>query len=259
MGLFSWLKKSKEEKKEEQPAPKTEYVSGFTTTTTEHTGYISNDSNSVSVSFSASESTIQTSSRKTSVRILIDNGHGADTMGKRSPDGRLLEYKYAREVARAVVTQLKAHGYNASLLVVEDNDVTIRERVRRVNAACKKVGATNVLLVSVHCNAAGSDGKWHDARGWQACVSLNASVRSMKLAECLADAALKYGLKLRKPTPTQKWWQQNIGICRDTNCPAVLTENLFMDNKDDVAYLLTKEGKQAVVNVHVRGIMDYIG
>ena len=264
MKLFGWLtKKSKEEKDVEQAAPSnatsTGYVSGFSTTVTEHTGV--NDGYTVSDSYSsgAGASTIQTSSRKSSLHILIDNGHGADTQGKRSPDGRLLEYKYAREVAKDIVTQLKARGYYASLLVSEENDVTIRERVRRVNAACKKVGATNVLLVSVHCNAAGSDGKWHDARGWQACVSMNASVRSMKLAECLADAALMYGLKLRKPTPTQKWWQQNIGICRDTNCPAVLTENLFMDNKDDVAYLLTKEGRQAIVNVHVKGIMGYIG
>lgn len=31
--------------------------------------------------------------------ILIDNGHGSNTSGKCSPDGRLKEYAYTREIA----------------------------------------------------------------------------------------------------------------------------------------------------------------
>ena len=33
------------------------------------------------------------------MKILIDNGHGQETAGKRSPDGRLLEWSYNREIA----------------------------------------------------------------------------------------------------------------------------------------------------------------
>lgn len=33
------------------------------------------------------------------MKVLLDNGHGAETPGKRSPDGRLQEYAYAREIA----------------------------------------------------------------------------------------------------------------------------------------------------------------
>lgn len=36
------------------------------------------------------------------VKILIDNGHGVNTTGKQSPDGRLHEYAYAREIAKRV-------------------------------------------------------------------------------------------------------------------------------------------------------------
>lgn len=31
-----------------------------------------------------------------------------------------------------------------------------------------------------------------------------------------------------------------------------------MDNKDDVKYLLSEEGKNAIVKVHVNGIIEYI-
>ena len=44
------------------------------------------------------------------MKILIDNGHGENTPGKRSPDGRFREYKYNREIARAVVEHLQLRG-----------------------------------------------------------------------------------------------------------------------------------------------------
>ena len=53
------------------------------------------------------------------MKILIDNGHGVDTPGKRSPDGRFREYKYNREIAAAVVEHLQLRGYDASLVVPE--------------------------------------------------------------------------------------------------------------------------------------------
>ena len=34
------------------------------------------------------------------MKILIDNGHGENTPGKRSPDGLFREYKYAREICK---------------------------------------------------------------------------------------------------------------------------------------------------------------
>lgn len=54
------------------------------------------------------------------------------------------------------------------------------------------------------------------------------------------------------------YWVQNLAICRDTKCPAVLTENLFMDNKDDAGYLLSDNGFQSIVDLHVNGIINYI-
>ena len=190
--------------------------------------------------------------------ILADPGHGIDTAGKRSPDGRLREYKYAREIAAEVVKRLKSMDYNAQQLVTEENDISLGTRCKRVNDICKHFGASNVLVVSVHCNAAGADGKWHDARGWQACVSLNASAKSKQLASYLFDAAQAQELKMRSPKPGQKWWAQNLAICRDTNCPAVLTENLFQDNLSDVEFLLSDKGREAIVNLHVNGIINYI-
>lgn len=190
--------------------------------------------------------------------VLIDNGHGANTPGKCSPDGRLKEYKSAREIAKLIVDGLEAKGVNAILLVPEENDISLKERCKRANKYCEKYGAKNVLLVSIHHNAAGADGKWHEARGFSAHVSQNASGRSKALAQYLWSEALMQGLKGNRSVPEVKYIAQNLAICRDTRCAAVLTENLFQDNEDDVAFLLGDEGKNKVATMHVTAINEYI-
>ena len=192
------------------------------------------------------------------MKILIDNGHGSDTPGKRSPDGKFREYRYTREIAATIVEELQMAGFDAERIVTEDTDISLKERCRRVNEWCRKLGAQNVLLVSIHNNAAGSDGKWHDARGWSVHVSLNASTRSKELAKCLISSCERQGIKVRKHSQQEPWWPQNLAMCRDTQCPAVLTENLFQDNKDDVAFLESGEGAQAIINLHVEGIFRYL-
>ncbi|MCQ2152003.1 MAG: N-acetylmuramoyl-L-alanine amidase [Bacteroidales bacterium] len=90
------------------------------------------------------------------MKILLDPGHDLETPGKRSPDGLFLEYEYNRTIASRVTVELLDCGYDASLLVPEISDIPLVERCRRVNAVCDEVGAANVILVSIHVNAAGS-------------------------------------------------------------------------------------------------------
>lgn len=192
------------------------------------------------------------------MKILIDPGHGSNTSGKRSPDGKLREYAWAREIAKRLEIALKAKGLDAERIVTEETDISINERVRRANAICNKVGTSNVLLVSVHINAASNSG-WKNARGWSVWVAPNASSNSKRLAKCLYEEADKAGFRGNRCVPATKYWIGNYGIVRDTKCPAVLTENLFQDNKEDVDVLMSEDGKQAMVDIHVKGIMSYLG
>ena len=38
----------------------------------------------------------------------------------------------------------------------------------------------------------------------------------------------------------------------------MLTENLFIDNHSDLEYLQSRAGKQAVVDTHVEGIVEWL-
>lgn len=102
------------------------------------------------------------------MKILIDNGHGENTPGKRSPDGRFREYLFARELADRVVNGLRGKGYDAERIVRESIDVSLAERARRVNEACGRLGKSRVILVSIHVNAAGNGTEWMRATGWSA-------------------------------------------------------------------------------------------
>lgn len=190
--------------------------------------------------------------------VLIDNGHGRETPGKRSPDGRLREYAWAREIARRIAIALQREGIDARLLVPETTDIPLSVRTRRVNEVCKAEGARNVCLVSIHNNAAGADGRWHDARGFAVYVSNNAGQGSRRLAAEFYAGAKARGLTGNRATPPQGFWQASLAMCRDTKCAAVLTENLFQDNREDVAYLLSSEGKTAIADLHVNAILNYI-
>lgn len=192
------------------------------------------------------------------MKILIDNGHGEDTAGKRSPDGELREYRYAREIAERLVTELSKRGYDAERIVTEENDISLKERCRRVNDICNKIGTDNVILISIHCNAAGN-GEWMSgARGWEAWTSVGETKADI-LATYLYDAAEKQGFKLRKDmTDGDPDKEGHLYILKHSLCPAVLTENFFMDNKEDVAFLNSSEGKAAIVAAHVNGITKYV-
>lgn len=193
--------------------------------------------------------------------ILIDSGHGNDTPGKRSPDEKLIEALYAREIASKVVYALRRLGYNAELLVPEIYDVRLPERVHRVNVKCQSLGKDNVLCVSIHCNAAGNGKEWMTATGWEIWTSPG-KTKSDDLADHFVTMAKRHfeGQTIRewKKVDGERDKEARFMILTDTLCPAVLTENFFMDSRKDVKYLLSDEGRSAVVRCHVDAIVSYI-
>ena len=194
------------------------------------------------------------------MKILIDNGHGHNTPGKRSPDGKFREYAYNREIAKRIVADLIDRGYDAELLVPEDNDISLEERVRRVNNICLASAPSCVILVSVHVNAAGNGSKWTNASGWSVYTCKGQTV-SDKLAECLCEAAIKNfpGKRIRTDySDNDPDWEENFYILRHSLCPAVLTENFFMDSHSDLEYLQSRAGMQAIMDTHVEGIIEYL-
>ena len=197
--------------------------------------------------------------------IILGTAHLKSTPGKCSPDKKFFEYKYSREIVSEIKSILESYGYKV-YVDISENDLKLTQnqelvkRVNFVNDVCKIHGTNNCIYVSIHVNAAGSDGKWHDATGWEA-YTTKGKTKSDKLAECLYKSAQKNltNKKIRKDlTDGDSDRESNFYILRNTKCPAVLTENFFQDTKKDVEFLLSDIGRQQIVRLHVEGIINYI-
>lgn len=194
------------------------------------------------------------------MKILIDAGHGIETPGKRSPDGAFREYLWNREIADLVCEDLGIDGYNVSLVVTETNDIPLITRVNRVNAICNKYGTDDVILVSIHSNAAGNGKDWMDAKGWS-CYTTKGNTKSDLLAECLYDSFERSfpDRKIRKDMQDgDRDWEENFYIIQKSKCPAVLIENFFYDNKEECKWLLQEAVKVRIAMAIEQGIRDYV-
>lgn len=206
------------------------------------------------------------------IHILLDPGHSSSkalkiTPGKRTPyltsgvEPALSMYEgdFNREVAKILEAKLKEAGYNVHLIVTEEEDISLGERVKRANKLCKTYGASNCIFISIHSNAAGGGKQWMSARGFSVHICQGASKKSEILANLLYDAAKEDGhFKMRRPSQTQKYWVNNFYVIKNTNCPAILSESGFYDNVDDCQFLLTDIAREAVAEFHYKALVEYI-
>jgi N-acetylmuramoyl-L-alanine amidase len=205
------------------------------------------------------------------MKILIDNGHGKESPGKRSPDATFglvgspfyyFEWENTRKIANAACDIFQAQGYDAELLVPETWDVPLDERVRRVNEWCAKLGTDNVILVSIHSNAAGMGDKWMNVRGWSIWTTRGIT-QADKLAREIFDVAEK---EFRPPLRVMRYgtgsyecdYEENFSMTYCTWCPAVLIEGFFHDNKEDVLFLNSDKGRASCAYVITEGVINYI-
>ena len=195
------------------------------------------------------------------MRVLIDAGHGIDTPGKRSPDGVFREYLWNRQVADLVLARMGDSAIDADLVVTETNDIPLRTRAMRVNRVCDRLGASNVLLLSIHSNAAGDGKRWMTASGWE-CHTTPGNTRADRLAECMYDAfshAFPYKRMRRDLTDGDSDKESNFYILAKTRCPAVLLENFFYDNIDECPWLLLDTTKAKIADAIVDGVRRFLG
>lgn len=179
------------------------------------------------------------------ITVLLDNGHGKETPGKQSPDGRIKEYSYCRDIVKRIHEGLKKNNINSIILVPEDNDISLGERCRRANKYGK-----NSIFISVHLNAAGN-GDWKNASGWTVWVAQKRS----KETNILADNFIKYAQPYKGNRSNIKN-EANFYVLKNTIMPAILTENMFQDNKKDVEFLLNN--KQTIADLHINAITEYV-
>ena len=195
--------------------------------------------------------------------ILLDNGHAKSTPGKRSPvakDGyQLFEYEFNRDIVKRIAEKLEELGVKYHILVPEvEEDIALSKRAERANKYCDEYGASNCFFISVHVNAAGMGTDWMNARGWSVWTTkgkTNSDAYATIFYEEAEKLLPKCNMTLRKDTTDgDPDYEENFTVIYKTKCPAILTENLFMDNLTDMEFLRSDAGRNIIAKIHVNAI-----
>ena len=187
--------------------------------------------------------------------IALDDGHGMETAGKRTPaipelGGRVIrENEFNRAVVKFLDEELRRCGFRTLIVAPGDADVSLKRRTDLANA--KKAD----LFISIHYNAYDGkfDGSGKDPEGIEV-FYYPGSVKGKKLAECV----YKY-LKQGTPQKLRGVKSANFHVLRETDMPAILSENGFMDNKKEAMLMLDVNFQKEVAREHCKGICEYFG
>jgi N-acetylmuramoyl-L-alanine amidase len=193
------------------------------------------------------------------MRLILDNGHGVDTPGKRSPvwsDGtQLLEWRWNRDIVNILQALLYVAGIPYNILVPEEWDVSLEERCQRANKIHAENANKDTYLISIHANAY----KPNKAEGWEVWTSVG-DTKADPFAQLLfEEASMMLPFTKRKDmTDGDADKEKDFTILYATDCPAVLTENGFMDNEKDCRFMLNETGKVRIAQAHLSAILKHI-
>jgi N-acetylmuramoyl-L-alanine amidase len=135
--------------------------------------------------------------------------------------------------------------------VSDYRDISLKQRVNIANY----FSPAETIFVSVHCNAGGGT-------GWEI-FTTPGQTKSDKLAEYITNAVehiyKREGLGLRYDTSDgDKDKEAKFYVLRETNCPAVLLECGFFDNRKDFELLQDASFQADLASFIVTGILNYI-
>lgn len=175
------------------------------------------------------------------VKIMLDAGHGGKDSG--AVGNGLREKDLTLKIVKHIGRMLDEYeGVQVLYTRTDDRFLELDERADVANRA----GAD--FFVSVHINAGGGT-------GFETYVHNNASSASVAYQNVVHAEILK---AIGNVTDRGKK-RANYAVLRETHMPALLTENLFIDNKNDAAKLDSEQFLLQVAYGHAQGIAKAFG
>ena len=191
--------------------------------------------------------------------VILDAGHASVTAGKRSPDGKLLEWEFNNDMQYRLKKRLEQLGFIVYLVNPEPNkgsEVSLGTRCTRANNFWASKGKPNCLYISLHANAAGTGG-WSSARGVETYTASNASAKSKNAAKCINTSIFEEVYKVDKGFKNRGCKTNSFYVIKHTNMPSILIEYEFYTNQAGVALLTNK--RELLCEATLKGICKHFG
>lgn len=176
-------------------------------------------------------------------KVFLGVGHGGKDSGA---VGILVEKDINLKMATACRDYLIARGVEVLMSRVKDENDPLEEEIRECNTYNPD------LAVDCHNNAGGGDGfevYYTLSGGTGKILAQNIEV------EVKAIGQNSRGCKTRANSSGTDYY----GFIRQTKCPAVICEGVFVDNKADAAQADTDEECKAFGEAYARGILKTLG
>ena len=189
------------------------------------------------------------------VTIILNAGHGASTPGKCSPDKKLYEWQYTRELSKRIKEACDKLNIKCIRANTDDSDPALTTRANNINKIVRAEAekGRQSLMIDLHGNAAGNGSSWMNASGWEVWSTVG-TTNSDKFANMLC----KHFKSIFPNKKLRGHKEKNFTVIYKCSCPCVLTENFFYDNKEDFKLMTSEEGLQKITDLHIAAIKEYI-
>lgn len=180
---------------------------------------------------------------------LIDEGHGGMLNGQyitapkkmyRFPDGlTIYEGVINRKIGERLAGLLQKAKLDFDFISDEVDDLSLQVRVQRADNRFQK--DKRCIFLSIHSNAGGG-------AGFEIFTS-KGQTKSDKIAQVFCEVYKRSFPKFafrNDQTDGDDDKESEFYVLRKTDCPAVLVENLFFDNRKEAEYLLSDKGQQEI-------------
>ena len=164
-----------------------------------------------------------------SKRVFGGVGHGGKDSG--AVGNGLRESDINLDIALAWEAEMKRHKVEVKLSRYKDEDDDLKEEIRECNEYNPD------LAIDFHTNAGGGD-------GFEVYYSIVGGVGKI-LAQNIEAEVKKLEQNSRGiKTRTNSSGKDYYGFIRNTKCPSVIVECAFIDNKEDIGIVDTKEERK---------------
>lgn len=195
-------------------------------------------------------------------KILIDHGHGGLIDGKYQTKGKRAAFD-GIELYEGMVNRVQAHllnyrlsmvGIPSEIIAPENEDISVRARIMRVNKIVAK-SPNEYLLIPIHSNGHESE----QSHGWEIFTSHGETA-----SDGYATVFEKYFRRLFPRFVVRRGLiggmkESNFGLLTATRCPAVYIEDLFMTNKAEFLILTDPNAIACLVDYKFQAILEICG